>query len=403
MLRVPLLTFKSPADLGYLHYERSPIEKKQRRFEGRYALTPQVQLYEFECRAVIDWIKIRLVFARATQHQWIQQVVEPEVGRRCHIKPIRATAGQVSDVFDVTFQEPDLNQVKSICGLLDKKFGLQVPPGVAGIEVSVDFRSSFRDARDRAKLFMALTRHFKPSRDILSNHGDWPRFTFGEDDGQTVGTIGRKTGRPDLDDAYFSSVEADRLPFVDACYYVGAKGADIWWRIMDKVIDRQNRGAGTFVSLDDIDKRVRIEVILDRSAIARLGVEHLTDLARLQFAQLQSKFFSFVLPTFADASRFHVGAVRAAKLMHERKREQKFLVTGVIGLAAMDGAWAHRVKAIREDAKVHLRRSGRAVKPTRRVGRGSSGDYLAYEELNERVGVALRHLGERVAASLSRC
>jgi hypothetical protein len=169
---------------------------------------------------------------------------------------------------------------------------------------------------------------------------------------------------------------------------------------MDKVVDTQNRAAGTFVSLDDIDKRVRIEVTLDRSAIAALGVEYLTDLPRLRFARLQSKFFSFVLPTFANASHFHAGAVKAAKFMHERKREQKFLGTGVIGLAAMDGAWARRLESIRKDAKVRLRSSGRAVKPIKRVGRGSSGHYLAYQELNDRVGVALRHLGHRVAAAL---
>lgn len=401
MLRVPLLMIKSPADLGYLRYERKPIEKKQRRFEGRYALTPQVQLYEFECRAVIDWITLRLVSGRATQHQWIQQVVEPQFGRGCYIKVVDETPGRVSNVFEVTFQEPDLSLVNRICGLLDKKFGLQAPPVVAAIEVSVDFRSRFRDARDRAKLFMALTRHFEASRDVLSNYSDWPRFTFGDGDKETVGALGRKEGRPDLDDVYLVSVEADRLPFVDACYYVGAKEADTRWRIMDKVIDRQNRAAGTFVSLDDIDKRVRIEVTLDRSVIAGFGVDYLTDLPRLPFAQLQSRFFSFVLPTFADASHFHVGAVKAAKFMHERKREQKFLGTGVIGLAAMDGAWARRLKAIRKDATVRLRSNGRAVKPIKRVGRGSSGHYLAYQELNDRVGVALRHLGQRVAAALA--
>lgn len=402
MLRVPLLTIKSPADLGYLRYERKPIEKKQRRFEGRYALIPEVQLYEFECRAVIDWIVVRLVTGRATQHQWIQQVVEPEVGRRCHIDVVDETPGRVSNVFEIRFQEPDLGQVKSVCRLLEEKFELQMLPVIAAIEVSVDFRSSFRDILDRAKLFTVLTRHFYPARDVLKAHRDRPRFSFGGGK-DWAGVLGRTKGRPDLDDYYFTSLDTDQPPFVDSTYYVGADEADIRWRIMDKVVDTQNRAAGTFFGLDDIDKRVRIEVTLDRSAIAGLGVEYLTDLPRLRFAQLQSKFFSFVLPTFADTNYSHDGAPRAVRFMHERKREQKFLATGVIGLAAMDGAWARRVKAIRKDAKVYLRRSGRAVKPIRRVGRGSTGDYLAYEELNERVGVALRHLGERVAASLSRC
>lgn len=400
MLRVPLLTIKSPAELGYLHYERTPIEKKQRRFEGRYALTPQVQLYEFECRAVIDWIKIRLVFARGTQHQWVQQLVEPVVGRRSHIDVIDETPGRVSHVFEITFQEPDLNQVNGICGLLDKRFGLQVPPVVAGIEISVDFRSNFRDIRDRAKLFTVLSRHFYPARDVLKAHRDRPRFSFGGGKAW-AGVLGRKKGRPDLDDYYFTSLDTDQAPFVDSTYYVGADEADIRWRIMDKVVDTQNRAAGTFVSLDDIDKRVRIEVTLGRSAIAGLGVEYLTDLPRLRFAQLQSRFFSFVLPTFEDASHFHAGAVKAAKSMHEKKREQKFLGTGVIGLLAIDGAWARRLEVIRKDAKIRLRSSGRAVKPIKRVGRGSSGNYLAYEELNDRVGVALRHLGQRVAAGLA--
>ncbi|SIR42232.1 hypothetical protein [Bosea sp. TND4EK4] len=401
MLRIPLLTIKSPATLGHLQYERAPIEKKQRRFQDRYVLVPGVQLYEYECRAVIDWIRVRLVFGKATQHQWIQQVVKPVIGRKCHVCVVDETPGRVSSVFEITFQEPDLRQVNSICWLLDAKFDLQALPIVAAIEISVDFRSRFRDAHDRAKLFMALTRHFEPSRDVISNHSDWPRFTFGEGEDDTVGAIGRKKGWPVLDDDYLMSVDADRQPFVDACYYVGARESDIRWRIMDKVVDRQHVAAGTSVSLDDIDKRVRIEVTLSRSAVAGLGIDYLTDLAHLRFATLQSKFFSFVLPTFSATSQLSAGAMKAVRLVHEEKREQKFLGTGAIGLGAMNTVWARRMKTVRKDVRSRSRTSGRTMTPAKRVGRGASGSFLAFEELNERVRVALRCLGARVAAELT--
>lgn len=401
MLRIPLSTIKSRSDFGHLRYDRVPVDKKQRRFEGRYALVPQEQLYGFECRAVIDWITIRLIFGRTTQHQWVQQVVEPVIGRRCYVDVVDEAPGRVSNIFEIRFQEPDLRQVDTVCWMLDEKFDLQALPVVCAIEISVDFRSLFREARDRAGLFMALTRHFRPARDVMSDYRDWPRFAFGEGGENAMGVIGRDPNHPELDDHYFMSLETDQRPFVDACYYVGAKEADIRWRIMDKVVDSQNRAAGTFQSLGEMEKRVRIEVTLSRRAVAELGVDYLTDLRGLRFAKLQSKFFGFVLPTFPDASRLPHGAVRAVRGLREKQREQKFLNTGVIGLAAMDGALARRLKTSRQEIKADIWSKGLTLKPIPRVGRGSSGSLLAYEELNECVGVALRHLGERVTASLS--
>jgi hypothetical protein len=402
MLTVPLHTIKSRSDLAYLRYDRIPVGMKQQRLMGRFKLVPQVQLYEYQCRAVIDWIKIRVTFGQLTQHQWVQDEVEPIIGRKCHIDVIDEKPGRVSDTFEITFQEPDLRRVERACSMLDARFRLQTSPIVCALEISVDFRSRFRDQRDRARLFMALTRHFHTTRDVMSRYGDRPRFSFGRGAQNAIGVIGRKKGHPERDDHYLISLASDRVPYVDATYYVGAKQADVSWRVMDKVIDTQNRAAETFVSLEEPDKRVRIEVTLRGAAVADLGVNNLSDMKDLSLPRLQSRFFSFVLPTFIDARQMRSDFPAAAIAWKERQREQKFLNTGAIGLAAMDAALARQVKKVRLDARGDLRHRRVAMFPLARPGTGRSGSFVAYEEMNERVGVALRHLGERVAASLSR-
>ena len=401
MLYVPLFAIKSRSYLGILRYEATPTDKKQRRLLGRVALLPQIQLQDFQCRAVIDWVTVGLSLSRNTQHQWLQQKVEAVFGRRSYIKALDKGPGDASDAFEITIQEPDLCRLQRLCAALERKFGFQRPPIITAIEISVDFIPKVGGAHDRAKLFMVLTRHFHPKRDVLSAPLDRPRFSIKRKT-KPIFVLGSKDGRRKLDDDQLVSLESDRTPFVDSTYYVGADDADVQWSVMDKIIDTQNPAEGTYVTLDEHEKRVRIEVTLDRTAVAQLGVEGLTDLSALQFSRLQSKFFSFVLPTFIDSPRMPPGFRTASQAWRERYRMMKFINAGVIGLAAMEDAMERQMKKLRLQVRGDLRRKGLTVKPIPRVGSGSAGTFVAYAELNERVAVALRHLEERVAASFSR-
>ncbi|MCX5578984.1 hypothetical protein [Kaistia terrae] len=398
---VNLVAIKSRKFLGQLTYRRSPVSKVQRRLVGRYALVPEIDLRDFTCRSVIDWISLRLWLGRETQHQWLQRDFEDAFGSKSFIEALNKRPGGVSDLFEFRVQEPDLVKIRSLCRKLYIKYDLQAPPIVSQIEVSVDFTPRKPSDFARAKLFTVLTHHFQPSRDVMSNRRDRPRFTFGTGAKNTVGVIGRPRTASSDNDHFLISTATDRQPFVDATYYVGAEDADIRWRIMDKVVDRQNKGAGTILVLDDTKKRVRVEVTLDRPEIAALGVDVLDDLKGLRFSRLQAKAFAFVLPTFLDPNRVGPSVRTAVQVWKDRQRMEKFLNAGAIGLQAMDGALERRMKALRRKSQCDLAKKGLKLKVPARTGVGSSGTFVSYEAMNERVGVALRHLGERVAAAFS--
>lgn len=274
-------------------------------------------------------------------------------------------------------------------------------PRVAEIEFSVDFRPKRPDESKRAALFMTLTQHLFPTRDVLSVLNDRPRFTYARGRKSTIQVIERDRYYPRTDAHHRTSTESGNSPFVDACYYVGARKADSAWRVMDKVVDRQDPLTGSRLDLDEKSKRVRVEVTLQRRAILANGVDLLSDLPNLRFATLQGAFFRFVIPTFANQAHRPADKFSAARSRLERNREEKFLLTGVVGLQAMDEALERQRDAARPAARMILRQRGLLLKPKPRVARGPSGAFVAFDELNARVATALRKLGDRVDAEWS--
>lgn len=398
---VPLRAIKSRSNLGQLDYRLARVTKTQRRLAGRIALEPDVELNDFACRAVIDFIVVQVHLGRRSHHQWLRRVAGPLLTGNCYVKPVDGEANGVADRFAVRVQEPDVGQVRALCDGLEAKFGFKQRPRVVEIEFSVDFTPKTPDARSRAKLFMVLTRHFLPTRDVLSVLKDRPRFTFARGRKSTIQVIKRDRYFPKTDDHHRISDESGRSPFVDACYYLGARKSDSAWRIMDKVVDRQDPASGRRLDLDEKRKRIRVEVTLQRPAVLALGIDTLANLPRLRFATLQGGFFRFALPTFAETARWPADKVSAARAWLERNRTQKFLVTGIVGLQAMDEALERQHKSLRLSARADFRRRGVAFKPMSRVGAGPASSFVAYDELNTRVATALTKLGARVRAEWS--
>ncbi len=137
----------------------------------------------------------------------------------------------------------------------------------------------------------------------------------------------------------------DRIVLYGSTYYVRERDDPrAFWRIQNKVLDKQNKAAGTRDELPEDRKRVRIEVTLGREGCREIGLERLTDLEKLGIARLQKSFFQLMKPTFPIISPSTVRATSTAvKRKVEEYRRERFLNAGVLGLQ------------IREDAKEELR------------------------------------------------
>ena len=230
------------------------------------------------------------------------------------------------------------------------------------------------------------------------SHKDRPRFTFGSERKDTEFVFQRPHENSNINDDLLISNEWVKSPVFDATYYLGAKGSDAAWRLMDKQLDRQHKSAATRITLPDRQLRTRIEVTLQTSELRRLGIQDLEDLPRFKFGTLQASHFKFMLPTFRNLSGRPAGVLHAIDVGLENERRSKFLKTGVVGLSAMEDALGRHRTANREKMRADFRSRGKKLKAKSRVGIGRMGTLMAFDELNRRVEWALRHLGERVAA-----
>lgn len=381
-----------------LQYERAPLANTQARLAGRYALKPIVQLADFQCRAVIDWMRIRFYLGRDTQHHWLRETIAIAAGYNCYAKPIDKQAGDASDCFDVIFQEPNITVIRKVIAAIEEKYDFHYRPVIQSIEISVDFYPEEPNDKQRALLYSVLTRHFYTSRDMISNYSDRPRFIFGTAPNDTVHVLGESKFVKDKD-YFLVTTQHDRSPYTDSTYTIGARKNVYRWRMMDKVIDTQNKAAGTYKALGDREKRVRVEVTLGLPEVALLNLMHLEDLQHLKFSQLQGKFFRFMLPTFFDPKHIPHQKYAAIRTWQDKQRITKFSKTGIIGLLAMDDALDRQKKKLRRSTQKDMHSRGLSLKPLPRTGNGAARALVAYHELNQKIEMALRHLGERTAAS----
>jgi len=364
---------------------------QQARLAGRTVMEPDLDLNEFSCSAVIDWIEILVALDRPTQFQWVQSAIGLVDGRKVFVKDIDDPVAPVKTLFRFKIQEPRIGRVRTALNAIERRFGLAQAPILMAVEISIDFTPKAPSDEIRRKLMGVLVRHHFPGRDVLANMADRPRCTWDTGAKKTRFVLPlRATRNLKINQYQLVSCENDRPVFVDATYYVGELGGPVMWRIMDKVIDQQNRTAGTLVALDEHQRRVRVEVTLETPELHRLGIEWFDDLAEANFLKLQRGFFKFMLPTFDDAN-----ANLARKAMNA-DRHTKFLNTGVLGLLLMDDAIRREAKLRRPKLRDELLKKRKSIKPEARPGVGSAGTLVAYAAMNKKIETALRHLGERV-------
>ncbi|WP_449396779.1 hypothetical protein [Devosia riboflavina] len=387
---VRLLSAKDPTRHFSLRYQNVPLSKGQARLAGRTMLMPELDLKDYTCRAVLDVVTVTFTLSRPTQFRYVQRELEALVDRKPHVEPHLPDPGGVAAVFTATIQEPTLKLLRECRGVLASKFGEAQEPIVNELEVSVDFTPRIASDASRARMVAVLVRHLYPARDLYGRISTRPRFSWGSTKRQNSFTLKRSQIKLDDGDVLLNTA-GDAVPPVDATYYLGHRKVGALWRVMDKVIDRQNHNSGTFVALSEHQKRARVEVRLDQLELRRLGVTALDDLMSLRLARLQGCYFKFMLPTFSARE----GNKNMADRHWDRERATRFFNAGVVGLRAMDESRNEKRKNHRPDLLRHLRAHG-IVSPTPdRNGRGAYGTFIAYGDLNDRVSMALRKLEER--------
>ena len=387
-VEVPYLKTRRPS--LSLVYSVSPVRMSQARFAGRLVATPQIDLSMFSCRAVIDFVAVKVTLSRQTQFRFIQEQLTEILGERVSVKPFEKRPGSAETRFVITFQEPDLSLVERCLDRVRDCFGFDREPEVHALEVSVDFRPQDRSEADRHRIFAVLARHLHPDTDILTKAWSRPRIIWSDNPDEPKYLVG-KAKRTGLDLLRWPLADL-RIP-ADATVYAGQQYGRAQWKVMDKYLDKQNRSAGTRLVLPENERRARVEVTLNRDELRSIGIESIQCLSEFSFTRLQGRYFQFVLPTFAQSSNRIRPAV--ARVLEEN-RHTRFRNSGVLGLIVMDEATRRFHADNRKAVARTLRTLGLKISSPARVGAGSMTTYVKYVELNGRVSNALEKLGERI-------
>ncbi|RIV17329.1 hypothetical protein D1623_28745, partial [Klebsiella pneumoniae] len=257
----------------------------------------------------------------------------------------------------------------------------------------------------RARLYGVLVRHFFPTTKVLTSGLKWPRFIPGIVN-DTDYIVARNEADPRLDVVDRMTPSSDRSVPYNSTFYIGEKDdRRAMWRIQNKILDSQNKAAGTREELTEAMKRVRIEVTLGPDGCRECGIGDFDSMVEFKFMRLQKDFFKFTLPTFG----IHTPAPSSSATMSrssvknriEETRRQRFLQTGVLGLqiredAKRDYAALHRGYFM----SWHKARASKMPKRSR-VGSGPYGTHIAYKEMARVIERALAGLQRKVRREMS--
>jgi hypothetical protein len=385
----------APCTLNYI--EEPLTGKKQARFKNRVLLQPEIELNDYTCSAVVDWIRMTYLTTKPTQWKWIQREIEKATCRRLHVDGTKLFNETQYREFEVTIQEPSLKLLRVAEEAVSGRWGLDSEPEIVGLEISVDFRPKSPSDELLAKMFGVLVRSHLPSRDVIANLRDRPRFTWRTATGETRTrhVLAYDRVKPERNDELLQHSKGDAPPRTGSTFYAGERDSHCSWRIMTKVLDQQNLAAGTRLELPEDRHRVRIEVTLGREELRAIGIVSVPDLMSYRFQTFQGRFFNFRLPTFTDLDNLR-GRTKLLSEHLENERRKKFLNAGVVGLNAMDEARSRQGRASRPSVRRNL---GRPLAPPRRTGVGRNLTLASYDALTRKVIYALRHLGESFASS----
>lgn len=350
---------------------------------------------------MIDWIDIHFELSRPAQHWHINERIKKLTGRKEYAEAVNTGARMTASKYRLRVQEPDLGSVSRVLENLKKNYGFASSVTIGAIEISIDFYPKSPSDEARARMHGVLVRHFFPTTRVLTCSRTWPRFMPGSLK-STDYVVSRNEDDASLDIGDRMTPGMDRQALYDSTYYVGERDSSrAFWRIQNKVIDKQNKAAGTRDKLPDDKKRVRIEVTLGEAGCREVGLDHFDDLRVVKITRLQKSFFQFMKPTFPDIRpNVHRAGPVAVRRKVEEYRKQRFFNAGVLGLQIREDA-REELRALEMPNIRRMHRRNGAKMPTKtRTGAGAFGTMVAYEDLTRLVERALAGLERRVRGEM---
>ena len=380
----------------------------------RMLVKPDVDLNRYRCKAVIDWIEIRLRTSSTHQAINVRRFAVSALGEigstsSIYVSGPQRQTGYSGSEFNLRIQQPGPIALIYLCKKLNAKYrstGESIGElQIAGIEVSIDFYVRKQDELNldaqnllRWQMTDLLRRHLKPHAVLTEQEDCFPRF-YSQADGKrtAVFVVDRRNSKPsgaqlsevarlELSESVLTPLRlaAHQQAPVDTTSYIGSKIFPVMLRVMDKTTDRRDPKRNVVVILPSTAWRSRVEVTLsaldgEYDGTSPVGLSTLGDLFRYQFKQIRKPFFEFFWPTFNaldDAAAFPFPTNISEQKVFER--------SGVYGLDRL-----HRSMEL--IARARFKKKEILIAPTRL---GSKGRLVSYDSLNRMMDRALSKLSK---------
>lgn len=421
-LKIPLKFNKAPIwpthlDPPALRYSQSTYTaasgaSPQPVLDGRSILSPDIDLNDFRCTAVIDWIEVRMQntpgLHQARNIHFHAKKMLDKLGSQSTIfvSGPDGETGYIGHDFILRLQQPVAREMMEFLEEMLQYYRPRNPTvmalPIAGTEVSVDFRVKPKPGRDqdasnllRWRMADALRRHLRlgpvlteevrcaPRYYIYRNGRDTAIFNIDRNTSDLSGKLKVEATRLGLthDQVVPLRRASHRSAPIDTTHYIGAEEFAVMLRVMDKTTDRRNPSSSSAVDLPPEEWRARIEVRLkntdEHAVLGVVGLNTVGDLCRVDFKKMRKPFFEFFLPTVGTTCD-----TLSLSVSVSASETGVFARSGVYGLDRL-----HRsIEAINR-----ARYAAREIS-TRPTKLGKKGRLMSYVELNRKVDRALRAL-----------
>lgn len=172
---------KAPEDAVY-RVKRCDL--KQPRYIGRDVLEPDIDLSDYRCNAVVDWITITFYTHKEHQAKNIHKRLNEVYAHSLFVSGPDAKKRYQGKEFLITLQTPDAANLVQLLRALrsypDRRTETRFRTRIHAIEISIDFYPYSGDANDRIRMTDVLRRHLMPDPLIWAHENGIPRTVYGK-------------------------------------------------------------------------------------------------------------------------------------------------------------------------------------------------------------------------------